>query len=203
MCAGLRCAYRFFMRESLCPWTSATSCRSAPFIRSHDAGYASNRREIAGYLGQPVSLAQRWAKDGMPVRKVGRYVTASREELARWLGLQIGQEDLRHVPLHERKARLRGIIRPRPARLLYVDHVEERGEELFALACDHDLEGIVAKHKFSPYIVSGGETPWLKIKNPHHSQIIGREELFERERAANPIETLWDACALACDHAGV
>jgi ATP-dependent DNA ligase len=31
-------------------------------------------------------------------------------------------------------------------------HIEAVGEELFALACKRDLEGIVAKHKFGPYL---------------------------------------------------
>jgi hypothetical protein len=51
------------------------------------------------------------------------------------------------VPLGPRKPRLRCIIRENAERILYAGHVEERGEGLFALACEHDLEGIVAKHR--------------------------------------------------------
>ncbi len=47
-------------------------------------------RDIAGFLGQSVGTAQRWGKEGMPVRHQGRYVTASREELSRWLGRESG-----------------------------------------------------------------------------------------------------------------
>jgi len=43
-------------------------------------------KDIAAFLAQPVSTAQRWAKSGMPVRREGRYTTADREELSRWLG---------------------------------------------------------------------------------------------------------------------
>jgi ATP-dependent DNA ligase len=32
-----------------------------------------------------------------------------------------------------------------PTRLLYGDHVEGRGKDFFAVACAHDLEGIVGK----------------------------------------------------------
>ena len=32
-------------------------------------------------------------------------------------------------------------------RLLYCDHIDGHGEGLFRLACEHDLEGIVAKRK--------------------------------------------------------
>ncbi len=49
-------------------------------------------QQIASFLGQPVSVAQRWATDGMPVRKQGRYVETSREELNRWLGRESAGE---------------------------------------------------------------------------------------------------------------
>jgi hypothetical protein len=43
-------------------------------------------QQIAIFLGQPLSVAQRWAKSGMPVTREGRNVYASPEELTRWLG---------------------------------------------------------------------------------------------------------------------
>jgi hypothetical protein len=49
-------------------------------------------QEIAAFLGQPVSVAQRWATEGMPVRKQGRYVESSGEELNRWLGRETAGE---------------------------------------------------------------------------------------------------------------
>lgn len=56
--------------------------------------------QIAAFLGQSVSVAQRWAAEGMPAQRQGRYVQSSREELNRWLGressgepLQIATED--------------------------------------------------------------------------------------------------------------
>jgi len=45
----------------------------------------------------------------------------------------------------ERKARLKRLIPRKPSRLLYVDHVETRGCELFQKVCLLDLEGIVAE----------------------------------------------------------
>jgi len=47
-------------------------------------------KQIAGFLGQPVATAQRWAKTGMPVRREGRYMVASPDELSRWLGREAG-----------------------------------------------------------------------------------------------------------------
>ena len=49
-------------------------------------------QEIATFLGQPVSVAQRWAADGMPVWKQGRYVETSRQELNDWLGRESAGE---------------------------------------------------------------------------------------------------------------
>ena len=106
-------------------------------------------------------------------------------------------DDLRYSPLIERKAHLRAITPQRGAWLLYSGHVERDGEEFFKLACEHDLEGIVAKYRFSSYIPDS-EPRWLKIRNTDYSQWVGREEFFERERAGDPDIALWDECALAC-----
>ncbi len=54
-------------------------------------------RGIAAFLGQPVAVAQRWAKEGMPVKKEGRYVTTTPEELERWLGEESGTTERVHV----------------------------------------------------------------------------------------------------------
>ena len=49
-------------------------------------------REIAAFLGQPVSVAQRWANEGMPVRRQARYVESSPEELNGWLARESAGE---------------------------------------------------------------------------------------------------------------
>ncbi|MDP9158750.1 MAG: hypothetical protein M3O09_00775 [Acidobacteriota bacterium] len=36
---------------------------------------------IAKFLGQPMSIVQRWAKSGMPIRREGRNTVAFAEEL--------------------------------------------------------------------------------------------------------------------------
>jgi len=46
---------------------------------------------IARFLGMPNSTAQRWAKEGMPVRREGRNVVASPEELNQWLQRTSGE----------------------------------------------------------------------------------------------------------------
>ena len=94
--------------------------------------------------------------------------------------LWLDGRDLRELRLIERKRELRKLVPANFAHLLYVDHVESEGERLFELACDRDLEGIVAKHRDSRYSIEDGNPAWVKIKNPRYSQIVGRDELFER-----------------------
>ncbi len=106
-------------------------------------------------------------------------------------------EDLRYLPLCDRKLRLRAVVPKQGERLLYCDHIEGDGEGLFRLACEHDLEGIVAKHTHAPYLPDS-ETTWFKIRNRAYSQWVGREELFERERERNPDTPDWEECVRAC-----
>jgi bifunctional non-homologous end joining protein LigD len=107
-------------------------------------------------------------------------------------------EDLRYLPLIDRKFRLRAVVPRRGERLLYCDHIDGDGESLFRLACEHDIEGIVAKRKLDPYLLDGTAT-WFKIRNRSYSQWVGREELFERERETEPDWHIWNLCTSACD----
>jgi bifunctional non-homologous end joining protein LigD len=111
--------------------------------------------------------------------------------------LQYNGEDLRYLPLIDRKLRLRSVLPQRSERIIYCDHVEKDGEGLFRLACEHDLEGIVAKHKQNPYLAEHAN--WLKIRNRNYSQWAGREQLFEQERKVIPDINPWEGCVLACE----
>jgi hypothetical protein len=51
-------------------------------------------QKIAAFLGEPASVVQRWASEGMPVRREGRFVTTTPQELNAWLGAESGK------PLH-------------------------------------------------------------------------------------------------------
>ncbi len=48
-------------------------------------------QQIATFLGEPASVVQRWASDGMPIRRQGRYVETTPEELNAWLGKESGK----------------------------------------------------------------------------------------------------------------
>ena len=48
-------------------------------------------QQIAAFLGQPASVVQRWASEGMPLRRQGRYVATTPDELNAWLGKESGK----------------------------------------------------------------------------------------------------------------
>jgi bifunctional non-homologous end joining protein LigD len=93
--------------------------------------------------------------------------------------LVVNGKDVRTLPLIGRKKLLRAILPRRSSVILYAQHVQGNGQDLFAEVCRQDLEGIVAKHRAGRY---GEDEPthWLKIKNPDYSQARDRAELFER-----------------------
>jgi bifunctional non-homologous end joining protein LigD len=62
--------------------------------------------------------------------------------------LWLNNEDLRRLPLVERKRRLEKLVNKSSCReLLYAHHVENDGIGLFETICEKDLEGIFAKRK--------------------------------------------------------
>jgi bifunctional non-homologous end joining protein LigD len=98
--------------------------------------------------------------------------------------LWLNGKDLRQQPLMKRKEILRRVVRTQPASVLYADHFDERGVDLFQAVSAMDLEGIVAKRKDGLYTPE--ETSWVKIKNPNYSQLERRHELFEKRAAGAP-----------------
>src|SRR6266571_9297546 len=70
--------------------------------------------------------------------------------------------DLREAPLLERKQLLQRLLHA-SERFRYSDHQLEQGKELFELAKETGLEGIVAKRVDSPY-VSDRSAHWVKLK---------------------------------------
>ena len=97
--------------------------------------------------------------------------------------LSIEDEDVTALPLLERKRRLLAIMPAVECRLLYLDHLAGRGRDLFRVACERDLEGIVGKWADGTYRTDGRATSWLKIKNRDYTQIVDRHELFaDRQR---------------------
>jgi bifunctional non-homologous end joining protein LigD len=88
-----------------------------------------------------------------------------------------GDEDIRSLPLEERKARLKGLLEGRArskARLIrYVKHFESSGDAVLQSACKLSLEGIVSKKLSAPYR-SGRSGDWTKAKcRAGHEVVLG------------------------------
>jgi ATP-dependent DNA ligase len=111
----------------------------------------------------------------------------------------VSGKDYRRERLVDRKQELRQLLNRVPAisRLQYVDHVDGSGTALFQRVCELDLEGIVAKHKFGPYVEDRESSTWVKVLNRRYSQKQGREKLFERDRHKEPVPG-WHSCVIAC-----
>jgi bifunctional non-homologous end joining protein LigD len=88
-----------------------------------------------------------------------------------------GDEDLRALPLGERKARLKQVLEARAkgkARSIrYVEHFESGGDAILQSACKLSLEGIVSKKLGAPYR-SGRSENWTKAKcRAGHEVVLG------------------------------
>lgn len=70
--------------------------------------------------------------------------------------------DLRRLPLRERKRLLQALLPPLGP-LRYVEHVETDGEATFAAAVGLGLEGVMAKRADAPYRAGRHDT-WLKFR---------------------------------------
>ena len=78
--------------------------------------------------------------------------------------LFLNGEDLRDLPLSERKQRLHRLLSGQRGGLIrYVDHLAARGEAVLASACRMSLEGIVSKRLDAHYL-SGRVGGWTKSK---------------------------------------
>ncbi len=84
-----------------------------------------------------------------------------------------GEEDLRPLPLVERKKRLKALLaRARKGSpLQYVEHFEDSGEAVLASSCRMALEGIVSKALNAPYTSGRGDT-WTKAKCRGGQEVI-------------------------------
>jgi ATP-dependent DNA ligase len=79
--------------------------------------------------------------------------------------LELNGEDIRGLPLIDRKKRLARLLGGRRLGIVLSDHTDEDGTTIFLQACKMGLEGIVSKRLGAPYR-SGPSRDWLKVKNP-------------------------------------
>jgi bifunctional non-homologous end joining protein LigD len=84
-----------------------------------------------------------------------------------------GADDLRALPLAERKERLSQAVDGAPSIVRYVEHFPQAGDAVLKSACRMGLEGIVSKRLDAPYR-SGRTELWTKAKcRQGHEVVIG------------------------------
>ena len=77
--------------------------------------------------------------------------------------LYLEEKPLLRQPVHRRRARLKKAVEA-GGHIFVPDHIEEDGVELFEACLERGLEGVVAKHKLSPYVPGQRSPFWLKVK---------------------------------------
>jgi bifunctional non-homologous end joining protein LigD len=84
--------------------------------------------------------------------------------------LDLDGQDVRRLPLLERKARLREAVSFR-GHLRYTSYRRRDGETAFEEACRRGWEGVIAKRAASPYVAARSRD-WLKIKCAHSQELV-------------------------------
>jgi bifunctional non-homologous end joining protein LigD len=97
--------------------------------------------------------------------------------------LWLDGDDLRPLPLAERKRRLTDLLPADTGPLYKILTLEEHGRALFSAIRKMDLEGIVEKRKSDPY---SSAATWYKIENPGYGQSEGSGDLRFRVLTARP-----------------
>ncbi|MGZ6469430.1 MAG: non-homologous end-joining DNA ligase, partial [Bdellovibrionota bacterium] len=77
--------------------------------------------------------------------------------------LHLNGEDLRDLPLLDRKAILEELIGKKNSKLIYSEHWKSAGRKVYSEACRMQLEGIVSKRADAVYS-SGRDSTWQKTK---------------------------------------
>jgi bifunctional non-homologous end joining protein LigD len=84
--------------------------------------------------------------------------------------LELDGQDIRPLPLLERKARLRSAVEFR-GRLRYTTYRRGVGETAFRSACERGWEGVIAKRAASRYVAARSRD-WLKLKCAHGQELV-------------------------------
>ena len=84
-----------------------------------------------------------------------------------------GGKDLRHLPLIERKKRLKDLLGPagKQGPIFLSDHIEGNGRTILKTLCGKGFEGVIAKRADRPYR-SGRGRDWLKIKCAFEQEVV-------------------------------
>jgi ATP-dependent DNA ligase len=89
--------------------------------------------------------------------------------------LELDGEDMRRLPIEERKARLAKLLRGGPSTIVLNEHYDGDGAIIYQHACKLGCEGIVSKRLGSLYR-SGRSAHWVKVKNPNAPAVTREAE---------------------------
>jgi bifunctional non-homologous end joining protein LigD len=104
--------------------------------------------------------------------------------------LYLDGEDLRKLPLIERKARLADLLEGKDfdGRVNFSDHFAEADKGFLNKICDLEMEGLICKRADAPYVSGRGKT-WLKVKCHKRQEFVigGFSEPTHAERGIGAI----------------
>lgn len=118
--------------------------------------------------GEAVVLDERGASDFGALQKAlggrGGKRSAASAMLYAFDLLYLNGQDLRALPLRERREMLENVLARRPhCSIRLSEEIDSEGAAFLKLACELGLEGIIAKRRSAPYR-SGRGGDWLKVK---------------------------------------
>jgi bifunctional non-homologous end joining protein LigD len=93
------------------------------------------------------------------------------------------------LPLSIRREILKSILPPSNI-IRFSDHVDTNRKDLFELAKNHKIKGIVAKNKFSHYIPGIRTSQWLKIKTLQIKEALVAGLLLDTEKHGSGFSSL-------------
>ncbi len=117
----------------------------------------------------------RTADDSLAIERERRRQEPHRAMLYAFDLLELDGNDLRALPLGDRKKRLARLVGKRRLGIIVSEHTDEDGATIFQQACKMGLESIVSKQLSAPYR-SGSSRDLIKVKNPGAPAIIRARE---------------------------
>jgi bifunctional non-homologous end joining protein LigD len=125
--------------------------------------------EIVAFKGNQTSFSQLQQRMGISDPQRARH---SRVKVYYYIFdiLEVDGEDVRPLPLLERKARLRKAVDFR-GHLRHTPYRRTDGVAAFKYACAHAWEGVIAKRSASPYVPKRSRD-WLKVKCEHGQELV-------------------------------
>ncbi|HYR47311.1 MAG TPA: hypothetical protein VER07_00880 [Candidatus Polarisedimenticolia bacterium] len=115
--------------------------------------------------------------------------------------LYLENKPLVKQPVIRRRARLQKSVEA-GGHIFVPDHIDEDGVELFEACLERGLEGVVAKHKQSPYVPGQRSPFWLKVKAVKSDDFVVVGWMGERPYDALVVGFYEDGRLLPCGTVG-